>query len=125
MLARGHRPGRVSVLSLRLPAPGKPGVVVDTANCWRISTLRRYRCYDNCATRDFRIVADWEPSQRLLLRRAGDAEQQCGEAGIGLPRWLILREAVAQTQAVVRNRQRQFLLTSWDRLRRTKRALRE
>ena len=37
------------------------------------------------------FVADWEPSQRLLLRRAGDAEQQCGEAGIGLPRWLIFR----------------------------------
>ena len=34
-----------------------------------------------------RNVADWEPSQRLLLRRAGDAEQQCGEAGIGLLRW--------------------------------------
>ena len=41
--------------------------------------------------RRFWFVADWEPSQRLLLRRAGDAEQQCGEAGIGLPRWLIFR----------------------------------
>jgi Divergent InlB B-repeat domain len=38
---------------------------------------------------------------------------------------LLHREAVAQTGAVARNRQRQFLPTSWDRLRRTKRALPE
>ena len=46
-------------------------------------------------------------------------------AGFGAASARLPAEAVAQTGAVIGNQQRQFSLTSWDRLRRPKQALRE